>query len=744
MIPFDAVVGWLVVCLVLGLAGGLIALGPLANLGRYAPAFGLPAALFVVGSVALWVGHLSISVGLVAGLAVLGLAAVVTARRTDWRDRFRAGLPAYGVFVLAFAFLLALRAFDPAVDPASGEKFLDFGLLRAHLRASALPAEDMWFAGEPFGYHYGGQFTTSLLARLTGTPARLAYNLSLATFYAALVTAAYGLAGSIGRRWNAGRAAALAGVFFVGFASNLSPLVRLLSGLVDGSPATALAGLDYWPASRVVPGMITEFPLFAYLDGDLHAHMLAAPFSLLAVACLYAYFETPPKKRRYRQAVVFGLVPAIAGFLTVTNGWSLPIILGLVWLTLYFAPASPVSLGFDRLRESVPVSGDTPIARFVRNGRALAATLATGVVALLAVGWSLPFWSVSATTGLSVGFLPTRSPLGSLLLVHGPFLAVLVPYLLVRLTPDTEVRTSAGIVVAAVAMVNYLLSGFAGVIVFTMLVLVAWFVLQRTRRSDADTPIGYEGVLALAGFGLIVLVELVYLNEPTRIGRVNTFFKTYAEVWLLFSVATAVVVGRLLADSDGPSLPVVGGFDLRPVVVAALVLSTGIYGVAAVVEWTDGDGEPHNSVADPTLDGLSVAEDEHPDRMAAITWLDDRSGTPTLLSAPGSGTGADHYWATAPSSLTGVPTVAGRAHGVGFRDPDAYWRRVDDVGVMFEGSRPDRHRLLDRYGVRYVYYGPEERRRYGTDRFDDDPATEPVFENDAVTIYRVNRSTLRY
>mgnify|MGYP006278489071 FL=1 len=744
MIPFDVVVGWLVVCLVLGLAGGLIALGPLANLGRYAPAFGVPAALFVVGSVALWIGHRSITAGLVAGLTVLGLATVVTVRRTDWRDRFRAGLPAYGLFVLAFAFLLALRVFDPAVDPASGEKFLDFGLLRAHLRATALPAEDMWFAGEPFSYYYGGQFTASLLARLTGTPARLAYNLSLATFYAALVTAAYGLAGAIGRRWDAGRIAALTGAFFVGVASNFLPVARFLWNLGTGSVTAAIAGLDYWPASRVVSGTITEFPLFAYLNGDLHAHMLAAPFSLLAVACLYAYFETPPEKRRYRQGVVFGLVPAIAGFVTVTNGWSLPILLGMVWLTLYFAPASPVSLGFDRLRERVPLSGDAPVVQFVRDGRALAATLSTVVVALLAVVWSVPFWSVSATTGLSVAVLPTRSSLGSLLLVHGPFLVVLVPYLLVRLTPDTEVRTSAGIVVGAVAMVNYLLSGFAGVLVFALLVLVAWFVLRRARRPDADAPVGYEGVLALAAFGLIVLVELVYLNEPARSGRMNTVYKTYAEVWQLFGVAAAVVVGRQLADRRTPSFPSVGEFDLRPVVVALLVLSTGLYGVAAVAEWTDGDGDPSHSVDDPTLDSLAFAEERYPDRMRAIEWMDDRRGTPTILSAPGAYIWRDYRWVNAPSSLTGVPTVAGWAHESGYRGADTYWSRVDDVSVIFNGSRSDRHRLLDRYGVRYVYYGPEERARYGTDRFDDDAATEPVFENDAVTIYRVNRSTLRY
>ena len=40
----------------------------------------------------------------------------------------------------------------------------------------------------------------------------------------------------------------------------------------------------YWPSTRVIPGTINEFPYFTFLYADLHAHMIALPFTLLALA----------------------------------------------------------------------------------------------------------------------------------------------------------------------------------------------------------------------------------------------------------------------------------------------------------------------------------------------------------------------------------------------------------------------------------------------------------------------------
>jgi uncharacterized membrane protein len=41
-------------------------------------------------------------------------------------------------------------------------------------------------------------------------------------------------------------------------------------------------GYDWFAPSRVVPGTINEFPWFSFLLADLHAHVLALPFTLLA------------------------------------------------------------------------------------------------------------------------------------------------------------------------------------------------------------------------------------------------------------------------------------------------------------------------------------------------------------------------------------------------------------------------------------------------------------------------------
>ena len=734
MFAADIAAVWLAGCLGLALVGGVVAAGALPELGRFAPAFGFPLALSVLGLAGLWVGRLSATLGLVTGLGVLGVALTAAARWTDWRGRFRRGWPAVAVFVGAFCFVLGVRLLDPAVDPASGEKFLDFGLLRAHIRATAIPAEDIWFAGKPFSYYYGGHLTYALVARLTGTPARYAYNLALATNYAALVTAAYGLAGALGRRSGAGRPAALAAVFLVGLASNLTTSVRLfLWALPDAVPGaiTALVpraegwltlhplDFHYWRASRVVPGMITEFPLFAYLNGDLHAHMLAAPFSLLAVACLYASTRTDGPRRR--RVLLLVALPAVAGVVTATNAWSLPVVAGLTWLTLYFGPA-------DR-------------GRAPGLGRATVAALLAVAVAVLAVAWSLPVWLASAGAGRTVGFLPTRSPLWSLLLVHGLFLAAVGPFLWRRLPLGGTRRRGVAVAVALVVAAGTAWRA-AGVALFGALVVAAWVVLERARGDTTGRPVGYETVLALGAFGLVALLELVYLQEPAAPGRFNTLFKLSASVWVLLGVAGAVVVGRVLARRRPLGAGRFPSVDARPLVIALLLVAAGPYAAGATVEWATYQDPDVRTPDDPTLDALAFAHDRHPGRMAAIEWLDARSGTPTLLSAPGTDIDDGYRWVNAPSSLTGLPTVVGWRHEVGYRGREAYWGRVDDVRRTFTGSRTARHRLLRSYDVEYVYYGPIERGRYGTGLFDDDPALTVAFENRAVTVYRVRSSAL--
>ena len=791
----------------------------------------VPAALVTLSVPAYWVGQLAWGpIALAAGVATLVIASTAAgldlAALREGRVRLAvdvdrgAATDAAAVFLLGFGFVVAVRALDPAVLPIGGEKFLDFSLLQTLDRSAVLPPEDVWFANRPVKYYYGGHLTATLLSWLTATPPRFAYNLALAWFYAALVTAAFELAAAVGAgRGIPRRVAGGFAVFFVGVASNLvtagrfallalpGSLDRVAAGYVaartDYTVETILAGagsFSYWSASRVIPGTINEFPLFAWVNGDLHAHMMGTPSLLLAAAVGYAYYRTPASAVGRRRALLFGVLPVLAAWQAVVDTWSFPSVLAVGWLAATFAPADPWTLlpAGGRLRSRLPGSGrgaGVVTAEVERVGGALAVA---AVGATAATVLASPFLFGAATGGgeQSIELLgpELRSGLGPLLLVHGAFLAGLGSYLLARVRIARPWVLAGAVAVAAGVGVQV---GFAAIAVSVPLLLLAWVAL---RAADA---VGYEAVLVVAGAGLITLVELVYVNEQAGPGRMNTVFKTYMQVWVFLGTAMGVAVAGLLAGgatesgtdaagratgsamdpASGPSGtgPGAGAGSLEPDggdagegaergapaagrddggadergrwrrvaivgLVVALVASTGVYGVLAVGAHV---GSP--STASPTLDATQFVRTDHPDQAAAIAWVDAREGQPTLLEAPGTATypgGTDgrgrvmYSWAANPAStLTGVPTVAGWQHEVGYRGRAAYRDRVRDVDVMYTGDAATRATLFRQYEVAYVWVGPGERARYGSVSFEM-AGVDVVHRSGDVTIYAVDRDAL--
>ncbi|MFB6136465.1 MAG: DUF2298 domain-containing protein, partial [Halobacteriaceae archaeon] len=344
-------------------------------------ALALPVALTVVGLVAYWVGHLRYGwVAPVAGVAVLAALAAVALRR-GYAVPPRLARGAVAVFALAFVAMLAVRAVDAAIVPRGGEKFLDFALLRSVLRADALPPEDPWFAGRALRYYYGGPMLAAALTRLSATPPGVAYNLALATFFATIASAAYGVAGAVAAlspRRVPRRLAGAVGAFLVVAGGNLATPARLLVGhllspaaavrhaepLFAGirmDPADAVAaygpgqGYTAWLARYVVPGTPDVFPAWTYLNGDLRAHMLSPPFLLLVAACGVAYAGCPATDRR-RRLLVFGAVPLAGGMATLVSTWALPTVAGLTWLALLLGDPDPAALLPGRVA-ALPVEG---------------------------------------------------------------------------------------------------------------------------------------------------------------------------------------------------------------------------------------------------------------------------------------------------------------------------------------------------------------------------------------------------
>jgi YYY domain-containing protein len=764
---FGLLFRWLVVYATLFVVGLPVAARLLAPLATRGVGFALPVSLVLLTTGAYWVGHVTFGpLALVGGgvllLAVAAVAALdrdaLEARRLALSpslralDRRRVAETA-AVFLAGFLFVVGIRAVDPAVYPLGGEKFLDFGLLKSLSRTARLPPEDVWFAGEPVQYYYGGHLMTTLLARLAATPPRFAYNLALAGFYASLVTAAYDLAGAIAaERADSPRLAGLLAVFFVGVASNLvtagkfvlsvlpSPLREQVAGTVAAQSrytvGEVLAGLrtfTYWDASRVIPGTINEFPLFAWLNGDLHAHMMGTPFLLLAAALGYSYYRTPESARTRRRVLVFVAVPVLGGLQVVVDTWSFPSVFGLTFLAVAFAPTDPWTLFPRTVADRVDAAGaslDAELGRLLGTGALVAAagvvTVPYLVSFLLGTGGGREIALLAATE---------RSRLGALALVHGGFLVAFYAYLLDRLHVDRVLPLFVAL--SALAVLS-LTENAAVLLLVAPLLVFGWVALRM------DRPVGYETVLVVAGAGLVTLVEFVYVKEQAGPLRMNTVFKTYMQVWVLWGTAMGAVLPAFVRWPGGVEVPSGTSTYLRTAFAVALVLSTALYAGFALPAHVE-----NGRAGGTTLDATAFVEREHPAEAPAIRRLDRLSGQPNLLSAPatsrypgpvGSSPASPgmYSWNSSPAaSLTGIPTVAGWHHEVGYRGADAYLARVRDVDAIYTGRTDRRAALLRKYDVEYIWVGPAERARYGSVSFAGVEGVERFYETESVTIYRV-------
>jgi YYY domain-containing protein len=709
-------------------------------------------AFALLGLVAYWVGHVRWGTGVAAlsvlSVFVLGAVAARNAELPDWRTV----VAPLGVFLAAFAFFVAVRAVNPAVAAAGGEKFLDFALLESIFLAESLPPKDPWFAGKRVRYYYGGILSLGAFSQAIGVAPKYAYNLGLATCYAALTTGAYGVAAAVADHRD--RSTVLAGllaVLFVGLAGPLATPVRVLLGflpadLVHEYGRAAVAGIrmpltdafatathldqwNPWIARYVVPDTITVTPMWSYLNGDLHAHVIAPIFLVPAIGVAFEGWRAADPRRR--AALLLGVLPVFAGALAITSTWSLPTAAGIGFLALALADPHPASVLPERARQRVPTATDA-------RGELSRYALAGGgglVVGLVGAAFAAPFLLFQAPPNEGIGWLPPRSPLGPYLLAFGTFLAVFVAYLARRAA--LTARRAAVVAVAWCALLAVAVTQTAGAVaVLVPLLGAAWYL----RRTDCA---GFAAVLVVAGAGLLLAVEVAYAKvwpHDPRAPRWNTVYKVSMQVAVIWGLGTAVAAASLLEPAlerarvtASDATPSLSRADWMGVTVAVLVVlsATTFPALALSAHFDDPPYEPEHA----TLDATDYVEDYHPQEAEAFDWLRSNvDGQPAMLTA---GDEPIYQWLNAPSVFTGIPAVVGWKHEKGYRPDDVYEQRVTDVRIMFTADQPVQAVLFDKYDVQYVYYGPVERERYPEATFGG-PGVEQVFQNEDVTIYSVD------
>ncbi len=279
----------------------------------------------------------------------LGIALSFGARSDALRRTFALSLtPAQMatevVFAVAFIACAVYRSYNPTIDSAGGEKYMDYMMFNAILRSDTFPPTDAWLSGYAISYYYFGYVQQSMIQMLAGVSRGVAFNLSGATTFALTCAAAFGvgydlwaahlarnepvLAPSVGvphaastfsRRQNSPILAGLLTATMLACMGNLGGLIEsgrcsgvlgkpLMQWLDIRNKATdpiECAGLVptrfywWWDWSRVVHDRtptggdqeaIAEFPAFSFALGDNHPHVMNLPFVILAVAIALALY----------------------------------------------------------------------------------------------------------------------------------------------------------------------------------------------------------------------------------------------------------------------------------------------------------------------------------------------------------------------------------------------------------------------------------------------------------------------
>ncbi len=737
-------------------------------------------------------------------LGTFGLAAAwsVYRHRKEWPAWLKIDGRAIGisefVFWIAFAGFLTVRAFNPDLwHPAwGGEKPMEMTYLYGVLRSEEFPPMNPWFAGGFINYYYFGFVLCGGLIKALGVLPEVGFNLCLATFFGLTAAGAFGAARALTPTralWPAWAATAFVAVcgnlFQIRFIWNrfvllgtpdhafsfpiLSDIVRAGFGAkryFSGEPLSPYIADLYWVAARAISVSephavqpITEFPYWSFLYADLHPHVIALPFTLTIVILLAAWVKSTS---RLGKAGLIALLGFTLGFFWPTNTWDWPTYGALTGLTLFLAAWQRDNKG--------------TVAGFVR---AVLASLATFGL-MLAIGYFAfrPYHqSYQPGYGAFEWWTGDRTSLRDYAFIYGFFLFVLGTGFVVTLRargtglfrlaqPWTQlIRHSLPggskrmqrrlIIFASQHRFSFAVSGLTLSATYLLLVAAAaWqtlpplllfgfvtsLLLAVSWRHDVLRAV--VPLMAALGFLLSLLVEFVVLAGD--IGRMNTVFKFYYQVWIFFALASALTLPAIFG-----ALPK----WKRAWRQAWLVVFSVLVGLSLLFVVTGTPQKIRDRFADtpPTLDGLAFANvAEYAQRgttfrlrpdLLAIRWLQDHvKGSPVILEM---NLGSILYsWGNRYSIHTGLPAVAGwswheRQQQAALRENHVDDRIADIQKIYATTDLAEARRLIDRYNVGLVVVGALERiyaPAEGLAKFDK-MGLEKIYDAEGVAIYRVPR-----
>jgi YYY domain-containing protein len=626
---------------------------------------------------------------------------LLAASRNGYSGRFWSAQWIYvATFLLFFFSMVSVRFTNPSISYA--EKFMDHAFLASVMRVPLVPPLDPWFSSGYLNvYYYLGYWMFGALGITSGVPSQISFNLVLPTVFGFSAVLLYALGRMIAPRFPWMVPATLLIV-------NPSFILQVIQGKAAGSVL--------WDSTRTITNTINEYPLFSFLWGDVHPHVIGIFNQVLFIFLLVYSLLRFKDLDVWGRALLILICGLSLGSMPPINTWDIivyaPVTLIFGFMIWRQAKKSPQYTGFwrdltgyvRRLVNSAKSGLQLRCAQCLGGiGRVPAMILeAHGsfffLVPVTAVLCYLPFYLQMNTSGiLGVGLVHTPTAPVEFLLVHGFFILVMVLYV----AHDIRKRPLFLIAPAVVA-----LAGFPAAAIATVPLV---YLLAGKRQTPAE-------ILAMLGLAIVIVCEFFYLkdNMGETYYRMNTVFKFYIPAWLLMGASSFSMVSTMAARRVPPGYFPAWSGRLALAVVSVILIVTPL-AVPLDPPYTGG-----------TLDGLAYLETAHPGDASAIAFLRSLPGVKGVVEAEG----GDYTYFGRVSSFTGIPTIIGWPfHEYMWRTDTNGWygKRLSDVRTIYEDPEMTRE-LMKHYNMTHLYVGDLERERYNV----------RVEEAGLVTVYNQN------
>ncbi|PDW04286.1 DUF2298 domain-containing protein [Candidatus Viridilinea mediisalina] len=492
---------------------------------------------------------------------------------------------------------------------------------------------------------------------------------------------------------------------------------------------------------------ITEFPLFSFRLGDLHPHVMALPFGLLAMALALQTVVAASDQRGLR-GVQVGLIGLVIGSLYVINSWDLP-----SYLLLYAG-----ALAIAGMRAAPPYP-------WLAVGRQL---FVVGLVAYLLflpfhltfrslVGAAAPLldWPiVGRLTSIIAPYAAERSGLHAFVIIFGLFAVALVSFVyLVRPTetpsdsdehPLRELPLGLFWLPLGLLLLG-LLFGFPLLALGALGCLAAWRALTLAQQPAASFVL----LVITLGCAIIFGTELIFIRDVFGT-RMNTIFKFYYQVWLLWGTVAPFALWWMLHHAQTPrARGLAWGSSVATLLllIGALVYPWLTLSEVGRGRWIGLEGRTPREFS-----AAGVASVQWLRSMAApgsvvleAAAVDNADAVAAGLETPRCGGSYNGEGFGGIAAATGLPTILGwDGHQRQWRggDPEALAElgprciAVDSIYRTLDSNHA--RTLLERYHVAYIYIGQLEQNRYPPEalaKFSN--LGELVFHEEEVRIYRV-------